>query len=97
MTFAMMIGVPLMQLLLFGFAINTDPKHLPTALLLADQGVFARSLVQALENSDYFEVTRQVASEAEEAELLERGDVPFVVTIPVDFARELVRGQRPRC
>ena len=62
LTFAMLIGVPLMQLMLFGFAINTDPKHLPTALLLADRGVFARSLVQALENSGYFAVSRQVGS-----------------------------------
>ena len=58
LTFGMMIGVPLMQLILFGYAINTDPKQLPTALLVADQGVFARSLVRALENSDYFEIIR---------------------------------------
>ena len=65
LTFAMMIGVPLMQLILFGYAINTDPKHLPAALLVADQSVFARSLVRALENSDYFEFVRQATSEAE--------------------------------
>ena len=65
MTFATMIFVPILQLVLFGYAINTDPKQLPTALLVADQGVFARSLVRALENSDYFEITRQAASEAE--------------------------------
>ena len=95
LTFAMMIGVPLMQLILFGYAINTDPKHLPTALLVADQSVFARSLVRALENSGYFEVTRQAASEAEAEELLARGDVQFVISIPEDFSRELLRGQRP--
>ena len=95
MTFAMLIGIPLIQLTLFGYAINTDPKHLPTALLIADRGVFARSLVQALENSGYFEVTRQVASEAEAAELLARGDVQFVLSIPEDFGRELLRGHRP--
>ena len=95
LTFAMMIGVPLMQLILFGYAINTDPKHLPTALLVADQSVFARSLVRALENSGYFEVVRQAASEAEADELLARGDVQFVISIPEDFARELLRGERP--
>jgi ABC-2 type transport system permease protein len=95
LTFAMMIGVPLMQLILFGYAINTDPKYLPTALLAADQGVFARSLVRALENSGYFEVVRQATSEAEADDLLVRGDVQFVISIPEDFERELLRGQRP--
>ena len=95
LTFAMMIGVPLLQLTLFGYAINTDPKQLPTALLVADQGVFARSLVQALENSGYFDVGRQAASEAEADELLTRGEVQFVISIPEDFSRELLRGERP--
>jgi ABC-2 type transport system permease protein len=95
LTFAMMIGVPLLQLILFGYAINTDPKQLPTALLVADQGVFARSLVQALENSDYFEITRQAASEADAEGLLARGEVQFVISVPEDFGRELLRGQRP--
>ncbi len=95
LTFAMMIGVPLMQLILFGYAINTDPKHLPTALLVADQSVFARSVVRALENSGYFEVVRQATSEAEADALLMRGDVQFVISIPPDFERELLRGQRP--
>ena len=72
LTFGMMIGVPLLQLILFGYAINTDPKQLPTALLVADQGVFARSLVRALENSDYFEIIRQAASEADADGLLAR-------------------------
>jgi ABC-2 type transport system permease protein len=95
LTFAMMIGVPLMQLILFGYAINTDPKHLPAALLVADQSVFARSLVRALENSGYFEVVRQATSEAEADDLLVRGDVQFVISIPEDFERELLRGRRP--
>jgi ABC-2 type transport system permease protein len=95
LTFAMIIAVPLMQLILFGYAINSDPKHLPAALLVADQSVFARSLVRALENSEYFEVVRQASSEAEADELLVRGDVQFVISIPEDFERELLRGQRP--
>jgi ABC-2 type transport system permease protein len=95
LTFAMMIGVPLLQLILFGYAINTDPKHLPTALLAADHGTFARSLVRALENSEYFEVVRQAMSEAEADRLLAQGDVQFVISIPEDFSRELLRGRRP--
>jgi ABC-2 type transport system permease protein len=95
LTFGMMIGVPLMQLILFGYAINTDPKHLPTAMLVADQGTFARSVVRALENSGYFEIVHQATSEAEADELLVRGDVQFVVSIPEDFERDLLRGQRP--
>jgi ABC-2 type transport system permease protein len=95
LTFAMLIAIPLIQLTLFGYAINTDPKHLPTALVIADHSVFARDLVRALENSGYFEVTRQVASEAEANELLARGEVQFVLSIPEDFSRELLRGHRP--
>jgi ABC-2 type transport system permease protein len=95
LTFGMMIGVPLLQLVLFGYAINTDPKQLPTALLVADHSVFARSLVRALENSGYFEVVTRAESEAEAGELLLRGDVQFVVSIPEGFARDLLRGERP--
>ena len=91
-TFAMMAGVPVMQLLLFGFAINLDPKGLPTAVDVADDGVYARSIVAALENSGYFHIERVVHSPAEGDELLDRGDVLFTVTIPVDFSRRLIRG-----
>src|ERR1041385_379650 len=90
-TFGMMVGIPLMQLLLFGFAINSDPKHLPTALRIADHGPFTRTLVAALKNSGYFAVVREAASEAETRELLQRGDVQFVVNIPADFSRQLLR------
>ena len=68
-TFAMMVGIPLMQLMLFGFAINSDPRHLPTAILAADQGPFARTLVAALRHSDYFALTQEPATEAEAARL----------------------------
>ncbi len=95
LTFAMIIGVPVIQLILFGYAINTDPKYLPTALLVADPGVFSRSLVQALENSEYFKIVREARSEAEAGNLLARGDVQFVISIPEDFSRELLRGRRP--
>ena len=94
-TFAMMIGIPLMQLMLFGFAINSDPKHLPTAIRAADQGPFARTLVAALRQSDYFALTRETTSEAEAERLLQVGDVQFIINIPEDFSRKLLRGEQP--
>ena len=95
MTFAMMIGIPLLQLLLFGFAINSDPKHLPAAVLNADQGPFARTLVAAMQHSGYFQFTREARTEAETARMLQLGEVQFVVNIPEDFSRRLLRGERP--
>ena len=94
-TFGMMIGIPLMQLMMFGFAINSDPRHLPTAVHLADTGPFARTLVQALRTSDYFQIVHEAESEAETQRLLQLGEVQFVVNIPVDFTRRLLRGERP--
>ncbi len=94
-TFGMMVGIPLMQLMMFGFAINADPRHLPTALRAADQGPFARTLIQALRTSDYFAFVRETASEAEAQRLLQLGDVQFVINIPEDFSRKLLRGERP--
>ena len=95
LTFAMMVGIPVMQLILFGLAINADPKHLPTAVLLADRGPQGRSLLAAIQNSSYFDFVRQLKSEAEGREVLARGEVQFVVNIPEDFSRELLRGRRP--
>lgn len=95
LTFAMMVGIPLIQLVLFGFAINTDPKHLPTALVIADHSEFSRSILAALGNSGYFEPVRVVTSEAEADRLLAQGEVQFVVHIPERFAQRLVRGERP--
>jgi ABC-2 type transport system permease protein len=95
LTFAMMVGIPVIQLVLFGFAINTDPKALPTAVLAADNSVFARSFVRAMENSGYFRVVRQVSSEHEAERALAVGEVQFVLTIPENFSRKLVRGERP--
>ena len=94
-TFAMMVGIPLMQLLLFGYAINSDPKHLPTAIRSADQGPFARTLVAALRQSDYFSLVREARTEAETHDLLQLGEVQFVINIPEDFSRRLLRGERP--
>jgi ABC-2 type transport system permease protein len=95
LTFAMMVGVPVMQLLLFGYAINADPKALPTAVLSAETSAFSRSFLAAVENSGYFRLVREATSEADAAGLLARGDVQFVITVPADFSRRLVRGERP--
>ena len=95
LTFAMMVGVPIMQLVLFGFAINTDPKRLPLAVVQADQSEFSRSLIASLENSAYFRVTERPASEAEGNRLLDAGRVQFLLVIPPDFSRQLQRGERP--
>jgi ABC-2 type transport system permease protein len=94
-TFGMMVGIPLMQLLLFGFAINSDPKNLPAAIRMADQGPFARTLVAALRNTAYFRVVAETSSEEEAGRMLEVGDVQFVINIPVDFTRQILRGERP--
>ena len=95
LTFGMMLGVPIMQLMLFGYAINTDPQYLPTAVQIRDPGPFARSFVAALENTRYFEVIGSVASEAEAEAVLARGDAMFVVTVPENFSRRLIRGEKP--
>ena len=96
LTFGMIIGVPILQLVLFGFAINTDPRGLPAALVAADDSLFARALVSALENSQYFKFTRRPVSEAEADRLLKLGEVQFVLVIPPDFSRKLQRGERPQ-
>ena len=95
LTFAMMVGVPLMQLGLFGFAINTDPKHLPTAVINADQSEFSRLFLAAMKNSDYFQLVQATKSEAEADRLLSAGTVQFVVNIPLGFSRDLLRGEHP--
>ena len=95
LTFAMMIGVPVMQLVLFGYAINMDPKGLPAAVVVAEASAFSRSLVRALENTGYFRVVAQPATLDEADRLIARGDVQFALEIPEDFARKLQRGERP--
>jgi ABC-2 type transport system permease protein len=94
-TFAMMIGIPILQLILFGYAINSDPKHLPTAVYSADNSVFSRTIVWGLRNSSYFNIVREAKNEAEIQRLLAQGTVQFTVDIPVDFSRKLLRGERP--
>jgi len=94
LTFAMMIGVPIMQLVLFGYAINMDPKGLPAAVVAAESSPFSRSLVRALENSGYYKVVALPQTVDEADELLARGEVQFVLHIPEDFSRKLQRGER---
>jgi len=95
LTFAMMIGIPMIQLILFGYAINSDPKHLPTAVYSADNSVFSRTIVWGLHNSSYFDIVREPRNEADIQQLLAQGTVQFAVHIPVDFSRKLLRGERP--
>ena len=94
LTFGMIVAIPIMQLILFGYAINSDPKQLPTAIVMADPGPFARSYMAAMQNSDYFKIIGSV-NEREADELLERGKAQFVVTFPVGFNRDLLRGKSP--
>lgn len=94
-TFGMMVGIPLIQLVLFGFAINADPKHLPTVVLMADYGPHGRTLLQAVRNSDYFHFVREVSTEQEADDVLARGEAQFVVNIPQNFSRDVLRGERP--
>lgn len=96
LTYAMIVGIPIIQLLLFGYAINSDPKHLPTAVLVQDQGQFSRSVLGALRNSEYFDLRYTARSPAEMQRLLERGQVQFAVTIPGDFTRRVVRRDNPQ-
>ncbi len=95
LTFGMIIGIPILQLLLFGFAINSDPKHLPTAVKGTETGPFVRDYLAAMRNSAYFEIVGSVASEREADRLLDRGDIQFVVTFQPGFERGLIRKERP--
>ena len=94
-TFAMIVGIPLIQLTLFGFAINSDPKHLLTGLLVQDRSEFTRTYVAGMTASDYFEIVQQFPDEETSRTALARGKVQFVLTIPPDFTRRMLRGERP--
>ena len=94
-TFAMIVGIPIIQLTLFGYAINTDPRHMPTALIVADHSEVTRSFVQSLRTSDYFRIVGELPDEEAGRAALARGTAQFVVTIPPDFTRRLLRGERP--
>jgi len=95
LTFAMLIGIPLIQLVLFGYAINSDPRHLPTAVLSADNSRYSRAVTAGMQTSSFFNITVHAESRAEARRLLQEGRVQFCLTIPENFGRDLVRGQRP--
>ncbi|HLH93408.1 MAG TPA: ABC transporter permease [Xanthobacteraceae bacterium] len=94
-TFATMISIPIMQLVLFGYAINTVPRDLPTAVLAQESSDVGRTILKALENTRYFKVTRRVRDEAEFDQVLQSGQVLFGIEIPQNFERDLRRGDQP--
>ncbi|KQU64086.1 mannose-1-phosphate guanyltransferase [Aminobacter sp. DSM 101952] len=95
-TFAMMLGVPLMQLVLFGFAINSDPKSLPAALVATSNDPYTRAMVSALQNTNYYRFDHIAETAAEAEQLMASGEVAFVVTIPADFGRRVAAGEAPQ-
>lgn len=96
LTFAMMFAIPIIQLVIFGFAINADPRSLPTATIIADQGPEVRTFLWSLKNSGYFSLKKSARTEAEGQNLLSQGEVQFVVNIPAGFTRRLHRGEKPQ-
>jgi len=94
-TFVIIIIMPVLQLLIFGLAINTNPKNLPSSLINFDNGPFSRTLVHELENTQYFKFNHYPASESEAKKLINTHEVLFTLTIPPDFSRKLVRGEKP--
>lgn len=96
LTFAMMLTIPILQLVLFGYAINTDPKELRTAVLAEEQTPIVRSILSALDQSDYYKYVQKAHDPTKAHELLASGDVSFVVVIPAGFTSDLIRGERPQ-
>ena len=93
--FGMIVGLPIIQLALFGFAINTDPKHMPTAVIIGDNSAFSRSFIAAMKNSAYFNFVETLPDEQAGRRALAQGRVQFVLNVPVDFSKKLIRGERP--
>ena len=94
-TLGLIIGIPMMQLFVFGFAINLNPKDLPAAIAVDDPGPYARSIVAALNNSSYFHIVAATNDPAAARRMMQEGKAIFVIEIPVDFSRDIVRGARP--
>lgn len=94
-TLGMMVGIPLIQLILFGAAINLNPRHLPTAIVGADHSVFTRRILTSMENSSYFQFVSQASTEKEAAYLFKTGQVQFVLHIPPNFSHDIVKGLKP--
>ncbi len=96
LTFGMMFAIPVMQLVLFGFAINNDPKDLPAAVHVEEQTPIVRTLLRALETSGYYKLVLETPDPRESSRLLASGDVAFVISIPAGFTERLIRGDRPQ-
>ena len=94
-TFAMMIVLPIIQLALFGFAINTDPKHLPTAVVAYDESEFTRTLISSMQTSEYFALDTKITTPEDAQAALKQGKIQFILTIPPDFTKKLLRGEKP--
>ena len=95
LTLAMIVAIPLVQLILFGFVIDNDPRHLPTAVILGDESLYSRTILATLRNSDYFDLKERYTSSEEADEAMLRGDILFIITIPPNFQRDLLRGESP--
>lgn len=94
-TFAFIIAIPLLQIILFGYAINSDPKHLPTAIVTNESSSWIRTFIHAMENTGYFSITQQASNESKAYRLLATGQVQFVLNIPPNFTRDLIRNNHP--
>ncbi|QRN04658.1 ABC transporter permease subunit [Legionella sp. MW5194] len=94
-TFGMILFIPLLQLILFGFAINNNPRHLPTAIVNNDPSPLTRRILSGMENSTYFKFVAPALTEEEAYRLLKRGKVQFVINFPPNFSRDLAKGLRP--
>lgn len=93
-TYAMILMIPIVQLLLFGYAINNDPRHLPTAVLVQDDSAYARSTLAAVVNSGYLDIVEEASTPEQLDEAIAKGRVQFALTIPADFTRRVVRGDK---
>lgn len=96
LTFAMIIAVPLMQLILFGYAINTNPKNMPTVVVASDYSIFTRTFINGLKNTEYFDIQKEVQTEAEARRYLENWETQFIISIPENFTKRLLRGEKPQ-
>ncbi len=94
-TFGMIIGIPIIQLTLFGYAINSDPKHMPTAVIAGESSEFTRSVIEGMRHSEYFAIVAELPDDEAGRRALARGDAQFVLSIPAGFTRSLLRGEHP--
>lgn len=95
-TIIMMLAIPFIQLILFGFAINTNPKNLPTALVAADNSNYTRLFLQAMKNSEYFRFVSPIKNLKEAEILMQQNKIQFIIFIPENFTRNLIRGKKPQ-